>query len=66
MSSLIPLEKHFCQFHIVPSVEGIQRVCSFGPIPSTKIAAIRICGKKYLNILSRTKKAFRLNLDIQH
>ena len=67
MSSLIPLEKHFCQFHMVPSVEGIQSVCSFDPIPSTKIAAIRICGKKHLNIFfSRTKKAFRLNLGIQH
>ena len=44
----------FFRFHIGPSVEGMLTICSNGCAPCIKI------------FFSSTKKALRLNLDIQH
>ena len=50
-----------------PSVEGVLLVCSNGSTPLNEMAAMSIYGKKHLKFFfSRTKKALRLNLGMQH
>ena len=56
----------FTRFHMEPSVERMLTICSNGSAPFKKTAAMPIYGKTLKIFFSRTKKALRLNLGIQH
>ena len=56
----------FTGFYMGLSVKGKLTICSNGSAPLNKMAAMTIYGRKHIKIFTSTKKAFRLNLGIQH
>ena len=61
----------FTRFHIGLSVEGVLSICSNGSASVNKMSIVLIYGKikkkeHFKTYFSRTKKASRLNLGIQH